>query len=120
MTLRPEERRTAREYDRWLGGAGLSSVLMRLLLGRVGTWLLNTPVIEIPRDVGLLPEHHVLDLGCGRGGVAAELAQRAGLVHDPVGVDVSQRVLRLARRQGAESPVELVAAGATRLPLRDM
>ncbi|MHB8575058.1 MAG: class I SAM-dependent methyltransferase [Dehalococcoidia bacterium] len=119
MTVRPEERRTAREYDRWLREPSLSSLCMRLLLGRAGTYLVNTPVLELPAEVGLKPHHRVLDLGCGEGRLTAALANRAGLLHEPIGVDISPRMLRLGERSATQPRVERVAAAATRLPFAD-
>lgn len=120
MTSRPEERRTAHEYDRWLREMGISATAMRLLMGKAGTYLVNTPFLGIPAEVGLLPNHRVLDVGCGRGGLAGELAQRAELLHDSLGVDISTAVLEQAARYlGPNRRVQLAAAAATRLPFKD-
>src|SRR5579871_6871703 len=116
MTIRPEERRTAREYNRWMGEASLSSLAMRFLLGRAGNYLINTPLLNVPDEVGLNPNHRVLDLGCGEGSLAAALAQRVGLRRDPVGLDISPRMLRRGKGDGERPPVEFVAGAATRLP----
>jgi len=120
MSLMPEERHTAREYDRWLGGPSLSGRLMRLLTHVAGvavTYLVNTPVLGLTEQLNLQPQHRVLDLACGSGGVAASLAGHAGLTRDPIGVDASTVMLRLAMRDpGVGRRVDLVAAGATRLP----
>ncbi|HZQ37246.1 MAG TPA: class I SAM-dependent methyltransferase [Dehalococcoidia bacterium] len=120
MSIRPEERRTARAYDRSLRSATLPRALSRLFSTTVGPYVFDTPVLELPREVGLQPGHRVLDLGCGTGAMAELLAARSGLRHDPVGIDVSRELLRLgAQRLGAGRRVELVAAGASRLPFAD-
>lgn len=118
MSLRPEERRTAREYDRWWRGGGLPDAVRRWFAGPLGTYLRDTPVLDVPREVGLQPGHRVLDLGCGDGAMARLLAERAGLRRPPVGIDVSRQALRRGAAGGA-ARVELVAAGASRLPFRD-
>lgn len=120
MSARPEERRTAREYNRWLRASAFTRALLRLFGGWPRAWLLNTPALDLPREVGLKPQHRVLDLGCGDGGVARLLAERAGLVHAPVGVDLSTVMLRIAAQNGGRRrPVALVAAAASRLPFAD-
>ncbi len=120
VTARPEERRTAHEYNRWMGDGSLSSLGMRLLMGRAGTYLINTPVFAIPDEVGLQPNHRVLDLGCGRASLGAVLAGRAGLVNDPVGLDISTSMLALAAPDmGSDRRVDLLAGAATRLPFPD-
>ncbi len=120
MAARPDERRTARQYDCWLREATPSAAGMRLLMGRLGTYLVNTPIVAVPEAIELGPNHRVLDLGCGRGGLARTLAERAGLVHDPVGVDISSAMLRLAAQDGVGAGrVQLAAAAATRLPFAD-
>jgi SAM-dependent methyltransferase len=67
------------------------------------------------RELDLLdvqPGHRVLDLGCGRGEVAAELRRRGAL---PVAIDYSWAATELARDLlGAAAPV--VQADATALP----
>ncbi|HLZ71662.1 MAG TPA: class I SAM-dependent methyltransferase [Dehalococcoidia bacterium] len=120
MSIRPEERRTAAAYDRWLRGGSPGRVLMRALRAPLSTYLFNTPVLDLPHEVALRPGHRVLDLGCGAGGLAQTLAARAGLRHDPVGIDVSREMVRLAARElGRGRRVQLVAAGASRLPFAD-
>jgi len=120
MSVRPEERRTADEYNRWLRTSAVWRALPRLFGGWPRAWLLNTPALELPREVGLKPQHRVLDLGCGDAGVARLLAQRVGLIHAPVGVDVARAMLRVAARNGGpRRPVALVAAAASRLPFAD-
>ncbi len=120
MSIRPEERRTADAYDRWLRGSTLARTASRLVTATLGPYVFDTPVLELPREVDLQPGHRVLDLGCGGGALAQLLAERVGLRHAPVGLDVSRETLRLgAQRLGAGRRVELVAAGASRLPFAD-
>jgi SAM-dependent methyltransferase len=120
MTVRPDEKLTARAYDRAMRGGRARDIADRLLLAPASTYLTNTPVLNAADRIKLGPRHRVLDLGAGSGGVADLLQRRYALVHPPVAVDISVETLRRgARRLGAEKQVELVAAGATRLPFRD-
>lgn len=65
--------------------------------------------------LGARPGDRVLDLGCGRGEVVAEL-RRQGI--DAVALDYAEAAVVLAgRRLGAHAPV--VRADGTRLPFRD-
>jgi len=68
-------------------------------------------VDHVVAQLGLAPGHRILDVGCGTGRHAKELAGRGFVVH---GVDISERFVDLARR---EAP-----AGATfeRLDARAM
>jgi ubiquinone/menaquinone biosynthesis C-methylase UbiE len=68
----------------------------------------------------LVPGPRVLDLGIGPGTSALEMAG-ADPSHAHVGVDVSERMLRLARRRAAALGVglPLVRADALRLPFRE-
>lgn len=119
MTVRPEERRTAREYNRLLRGNTLRGALSRVL-GRIDPYLFNTPALTIPGQVGLGPNHRVLDLGSGRGGVPRLLARRAGLRFAPVALDISWAALRqAAAAMGPEPSLRLVAGAASRLPFAD-
>lgn len=117
MSVRPEERRTAHEYVRLARETTVLGTLARLL-GDLPTFLFNTPVLAVPREVGLGPSHRVLELGSGRAGVAKLLARRVALRIPPVALDVSTAELRRAGT-GKAAPVQRVAAAASRLPFAD-
>ena len=120
MTVRPDEKLTARAYDRAMRGGRPRDIADRLLLAPASTYLTNTPLLNAADRIKLGPRHRVLDLGAGSGGVAEMLQRRYGLVHSPVALDISVEALRRgARPLGPEKRVELVAAAATRLPFRD-
>jgi len=59
-------------------------------------WARETPFLAeaIGRELGLGPDHRVLDFGCGIGRVAKELIDRHGCA--VVGVDLSERMRSLA------------------------
>ena len=57
--------------------------------------------IEITR-AQMLPEHVVLDIGCGTGSLALRLAPSAAKVH---GLDVSGEMIRIARAKASEQGV---------------
>ncbi len=62
--------------------------------------------------VSVGPKPRVLDLGCGTGVIATELAQWT----DPIGLDMSEHALAFCRKRGVLS---LVQADGEALPLRD-
>lgn len=66
------------------------------------------------------PGYHVLDLGCGTGVVARDVARRVGEQGKIAGVDLSRRLIqeagRLAKEQGLEGRIEFRSADATALP----
>ena len=69
--------------------------------------LATASIVDRLHDWGLLKaDTTVLDLGCGIGRVCAALAPRAHVV---LGIDVSPRMLALARRRCAEHPNVLLA-----------
>jgi SAM-dependent methyltransferase len=120
MAARPDELKTARAYERLMRGRGLRDVLDRVLLGPASAYLLNTPALTAGDVIRLGPRHRVLDLGAGRGRLAALLQQRYGLIHPPVAVDISTAMVRAAARDlGPQRRVELAVAAASRLPFAD-
>jgi tRNA A58 N-methylase Trm61 len=48
--------------------------------------------------IGIRPGEHVVDLGCGRGGVLHLLARRVGHTGSVLGIERSQHFVALARR----------------------
>ncbi len=60
----------------------------------------------ISRKLNLIPEDHVLDIGCGWGGLAHYVAEHHGC--HVTGVNISEMQLQYARRQCAGLPVTLL------------
>jgi ubiquinone/menaquinone biosynthesis C-methylase UbiE len=58
----------------------------------------------------------LVDIGCGTGRFLEAVATRSKVV---LGIDVSLRMLTIARRKALNSAIELVRASASYLPLRD-
>src|SRR4051794_3912013 len=88
-------------YDHWLGAGAVSASL--------------DPYFSAAEAlVGDLDGRLVCDLGCGQGRVARRLTERGARV---VGIDVSARLLQIARRHEADTPgrVSYVRADASRL-----
>lgn len=76
----------------------------RGIAGRRGPELLVRVVYpEVLRLLGLLSGRRILDVGCGTGAFARRLATRGAEV---VGIDVSPRVIEIARRDAKEAGVE--------------
>lgn len=114
--------RTRREYDRWLAGATLAALEWRFLQSVPGQVLYNTPALKLSDELRMKPEHRLLDVGCGAGSLLRMLDARVRFKAPPVGVDFSNRALRLgltsALRAG-DRPPDLVAATAISLPFAD-
>jgi ubiquinone/menaquinone biosynthesis C-methylase UbiE len=76
---------------------------------------------EVPARSGIGPGRTLLDLGCGKGREACELAKQLGC--RVIGVDALQGTLQLARdrisREGLEGQVTLVCGSMDALPLPD-
>jgi SAM-dependent methyltransferase len=62
---------------------------------------------------------HILDAGCGNGRYTRVLLRRADRDAVVTGFDLSQRMLKRARRKVKSSRVSLVSADLTRLPYAD-
>jgi ubiquinone/menaquinone biosynthesis C-methylase UbiE len=75
---------------------------------------------EIPARYGIGPGMTLLDLGCGKGREACELAKQLGC--HVIGVDALKETLELARdrsKEGLEGQVTLVCGSMDALPLPD-
>jgi demethylmenaquinone methyltransferase/2-methoxy-6-polyprenyl-1,4-benzoquinol methylase len=72
---------------------------------------------QVVRELELRPEHHVLDLCCGTGDLALEIAPHARCT----ACDFTWNMLTRARKKSlaASRPIELAAADALRLPFTD-
>ena len=114
--------RFADGYDRWMSKRGPLAAAMRFAMSVPGQILVNTAAFTLPEELRMRPDWRVLDVGCGRAGVVRVLASRAGLQQPPVGVDASQVMLALARRDMTVEggpPACLARALATALPFAD-
>lgn len=111
--------RFARGYDRWMDKRDPVSTAMRFAMSMPGQILVNTAAFTLPDELRMPANLRVLDVGCGRGGVARVVAQRAQLQEPPVGIDASRRMLELGRRDtaGDDAPLGLAQGAATSLPL---
>ena len=112
-------RRFARGSDRWMRKRGPVAAAMRFAASLPGQILVNTAAFTLPEELRIHPSWRVLDIGCGRAGLIRILADRVGLQTPPVGLDASQPLLRLARRDIAVEggPAARLSRGvATALP----
>ena len=109
------------EYDRWLRRPGVGATVMRWLMGPQGAFVVNGPLLRLRSELGLDPTQRVLDIGCGRTSVLRFLDDRVRFEREPVGLDFSEAVLALARRDeaGGRRRSALVRGGATTLPFAE-
>jgi SAM-dependent methyltransferase len=95
--------------DRWLANAAGLEETMR----PVGEALLDR--------AALAPGEHVLDVGCGAGGVSLAAAARIAPGGSVTGIDISAALVAQAARRAAAAnlpvPVRFLAADAARTPL---
>ena len=56
---------------------------------------------------GIVSGDHVLDLGCGGGGIAIEAAHQAGLLGSVTAIDVSEPLISVARSRAASANVDI-------------
>jgi demethylmenaquinone methyltransferase/2-methoxy-6-polyprenyl-1,4-benzoquinol methylase len=80
----------------------------------------TAPIARLRREVvsasGAGPTSKVLDVATGTGAQARAFAERC---REVVGIDISEHMLRVARRQNRSSNLELLRADATELPFGD-
>ena len=121
VTSDSNERARLSEYNRWLRVPSPSGVLLRWFLGEQGAFAVNTPVLRLPTELNLTGSERTLDIGTGRGALLRLLDRQLSFERDPVGLDFSGPMLKLAAQDEARSgrPSALVQATATRLPFVD-
>jgi len=69
--------------------------------------------------LGLAPGEHVLDIGCGPGFLAEEMAEAVGPAGSVHGIDPSPPMLAIAGARSAAAPLTFGPGEATALPLAD-
>lgn len=121
MTSDSHERARLSEYNRWLRVPSPSGVLMRWFLAERGMFFVNGPLLRLPEELNLTGAERVLDVGTGRGALLRLLDRQLSFERDPVGIDFSGPMLKLAAEDEvrADRPSALVQATATRLPFVD-
>ena len=121
VTSDSHERARLSEYNRWLRVPSPSGVLMRWFLAERGMFLVNGPVLRLPEELNLTGFERTLDLGTGRAALLRQLDRQIPFAQDPVGLDFSRPMLRLAAEDEARAgrPSALVQASAARLPFAD-
>ena len=121
VTSHSNERARLSEYDRWLRVPSPSGVLMRWFLAERGAFFVNGPLLRLPADLNLTGAERTLDIGTGRGALLRLLDRQLPFERDPVGLDFSRPMLRLAADDEARAgrPSALVQGSAARLPFAD-
>lgn len=92
--------------------------LLLRILTRGREWQYRRDVLDL---AGVKPGVHLLDVGCGTGTQAIASDRRAQPGGSVVGVDVSEKMLAVARRKArrANAKITFQQADATRLPFED-
>lgn len=121
MTSDSHERDRLSEYNRWLRVPSPSGVLMRWFLAERGMFFVNGPLLRLPEELNLTGAERILDVGTGRGALLRLLDRQLPFERDPVGLDFSRPMLKLAGNDEAKTgrPSALVQGSATRLPFAD-
>lgn len=114
------ETRVATQYDRWLTSWSPSAKAYSLLTTVPGAILINTPVFRIEKELMLKQEQRILDVGCGRGSVLRVIDTRVKPLRAPIGIDISDAMLRAGvRARGKSTSPELLRGASNSLPLAD-
>jgi SAM-dependent methyltransferase len=111
------EARVARQYDRWLTGPFVSGKGSTLLASLPGQILVNTPAFRLHEELQIRPDNRLLDIGCGRGAMLQLLSARVRFQSRPVGIDLSEAMLKLGKADSQAT--ELVQGAGTSLPFSD-
>lgn len=107
----------ARRRERWFGSFSPRAALFRWLMGPQGHLLANGPLYRLPENLKLDSQTRLLDIGCGRGTLMRVLDEQVRFERAPVGVDLSDEMLSLARRD--EAGRQFARASASILPFAD-
>jgi SAM-dependent methyltransferase len=104
-----------------LGGAELGGVRQLEARGRTESYrrALSTLVAEM----GIKPQDHILEVGCGSGVLTRLLVNRTPVINPMIAVDINRYFLReaaaLAKMQGFSDAVQFREASAEALPFAD-
>ena len=107
--------------ERWIESRSPRAIGFRWLMGPQGHLLANGPLYRLPENLKLTPQTRLLDIGCGRGTLMRTLDEQVGFEQAPVGLDLSPKMLAMARhdQRRDSSPRDLVRGSATHLPFAD-
>ena len=94
---------------------------MRWFLGERAAFAVNGPVLRLPAELNLTGKERLLDVGTARGALPRLLDRQLAFERDPVGLDFSRPMLRLAAADEAPvgRPTALVQGSAATLPFAD-
>jgi SAM-dependent methyltransferase len=118
-SLSKAESDARRFYDRWIGGAGLLSILGRLIFNLSGV-VYSGPFI---RAASLTADHSILEIGCGMGTILAATRRRLVSTATYLGIDLSFQMVARGRpralKNGDQKRVSLLVASGLSLPVGD-
>lgn len=122
-TIKDEQIRAARVFERWIMGNSLTGIWVRYWFSPKRVICLNTPVLKLPSKLSLSATDRLLDIGCGYGGVLIYLYRKIGFLDRVEGVDASSLMVKLAneeiRKRGFEGKIKVREGVATNLPYPD-
>jgi SAM-dependent methyltransferase len=111
----------ASRRERWIEGRSPRAIAFRWLMGPQGHLLSNGPLYRLPENLKLTPQTRLLDVGCGRGTLMRMLDEQVAFEQPPVGLDLSPKMLSMAKRDQRrdDAPRGLAQGSATELPFAD-
>jgi ubiquinone/menaquinone biosynthesis C-methylase UbiE len=118
-SLSEAESEVRKFYDRWIGGAGLLSLVGRLIFRLSGLVYSST----FARAAHLVPDQSVLEVGCGMGTILTTTQRRLRSAAPYVGVDLSLEMVAQGYSKALRNPrqnlVALVVGSGLYLPVAD-
>ena len=118
-SLSEAESEARRFYNRWIGGAGLLSILGRLIFRMSGIVYSGTFI----RAARLTPDQSILEIGCGMGTILTATQRRLCSTATYLGVDLSLQMITQGRLGVLDSrdqkPVSLLVGSGLALPVGD-
>jgi ubiquinone/menaquinone biosynthesis C-methylase UbiE len=118
-SLSKAESEARRFYDRWIAGAGLLSILGRLIFRMSGIVYSGTFI----RAAHLTPDQSILEIGCGMGTILTATRRRLASTSTYLGIDLSFQMIAQGRPRALgnrrQNSVALAVGSGLYLPVDD-
>ena len=116
-SLSEGESKARRFYDRWMAGAGLLSMLGRLIFRMSGIVYSGTFI----RAARLTPDQSILEIGCGMGTILTGTRRRLASTSTYLGIDLSFQMIARGRPRAlgnrGQNSVALAVGSGLYLPV---